>query len=188
MALKPITAATALAVSLAEVKAQANIDVSDDDTKITAIIHSATALAEQATGRAIMTQTWELTLDSFPNAIELTRVPVQSVTSITYADSTGAETVLSEALYSLDNADYFGFAYVVPAYNTDWPDTRDEINAVKVRYVAGYANAASVPAATKQWICLVVGMLYENHGILSERQMHELEYAKSLLDGMKVFG
>jgi len=177
-----------LAVSLVEAKAHANIDVSDDDTKITLMIHAATALAEQATGRAIMPQTWELTLDAFPDALELTRVPVASVTSVTYADINGTDQTLSGAAYSLDSADDFGHAFVVPAYGTEWPDTRDQINAVKVRYVAGYANASDVPPATKQWICLVVGMLYENHGILSERQMHDLEYANSLLDGMKVYG
>lgn len=56
---------------------------------------AATEAAEQMTGRAIMPQTWELTLDAFPDALELTRVPVASVTSLKYFDATGTEQTLS---------------------------------------------------------------------------------------------
>ena len=81
MALKRITAPTLLVVSLVEAKAHLRVDVSDDDDLITACIHSATALAEQYTNRAIAPQTWELTLDAFPTAFELTRTPVTSTRS-----------------------------------------------------------------------------------------------------------
>ena len=50
MALKLITPATELAVSLADTKAHLRVDVADDDTLITALITAATELAEQATG------------------------------------------------------------------------------------------------------------------------------------------
>ena len=162
MALKLITAPSTLPVTLAEAKAHLRIDHADEDTLITAFLHTAVAGAEHETGRALMAQTWEVTLDAFPDAVELTRTPVQSITSVTYANSAGAPTVLSNVFYSLDAADEFGWAYVVPAYDGAWPETRDEINAVKVRYVAGYASAAEVPAAIKSWILLQVGALYEN--------------------------
>lgn len=162
MALKLITAPTALPVSLEEAKAHLRIDHADEDTLLLALIETATAGAEHETGRALMAQTLEIALDAFPAAIEMTRTPVQSITSITYANSEGAQTVLSNVFYALDAADEFGWAYVVPAYDGAWPETRDEINAVKVRYVAGYASAAEVPAAIKSWILLQVGALYEN--------------------------
>lgn len=189
MALKLITAAAALAVSLVEAKAHLRVDTSDDDTLITAMITAATESAEQITGRAIMPQTWELTLDSFPEAFSLTRVPVASITSVTYADADGVDQVLSGASYALDNADDFGPAYVVPAYDTEWPDTRDQINAVKVRFVAGYANAAAVPEPIKAWIKLQIGAMYENR----EREVTgslvavKLGFADALLDRYKVW-
>ena len=162
MALKLITASTALAVTLAEAKAHLRVDASDEDTLITAMITSATETAEQITGRAIMPQTWELTLDAFPDALELTRVPAVSVTSIKYFDAAGVQQTLASNAYALDAADDFGFAYLVPAYGTEWPVTRDQINAVAVQYVAGYANATAVPEPIKAWIKLTLSAMFEN--------------------------
>lgn len=162
MALKLITAATTYPVTLADAKLHCKVDDVADDALITAMITSATELAEQELGRALMAQTWEVTLDSFPDAFELTRVPVQSVTSVKYYDTTGTLQTLSGSLYSVDTADGDGFAYVTPAYNTSWPETRDQINAVSVRYVSGYTDAAAVPEPIKAWIKLMVAAMYEN--------------------------
>lgn len=162
MALKLITPATTYPVTLADAKLHCRVDTNADDALITALITAATDMAEQNMRRAIMTQTWELTLDEFPDAFELTRVPVQSITSVKYFDTTGTQQTLSSALYALDNADENGFSFVVPVYNGTWPTTRDQINAVAVRYVAGYADAASVPEGIKQWIKLMVSTMYEN--------------------------
>lgn len=189
MALKLITAATVLAVDLASAKAHLRVDVADDDTLITALIGAATQAAEQITGRALMAQTWELTLDAFPSALELTRVPVQSITSLTYVNSAGTATVLSNTLYALDNADDFGWAYVVPVYAGAWPVTRDEINAVKLRYVAGYPDAASVPESIKAWIKLQVGAMYENREseVIEKGAAITLGFADRLLDRYRVW-
>ena len=187
MALKLITASTALAVTLAEAKAHLRVDSSDEDTLITAMITSATETAEQITGRAIMPQTWELTLDAFPDALELTRVPAVSVTSIKYFDVTGVQQILASNAYALDNADDFGFAYIVPAYDTEWPVTRDQINAVAAQYVAGYANAAAVPEPIKAWIKLVVGAMYENRESEASKQSASLKFVDGLLDRYRVF-
>lgn len=162
MALKLITAPSTLPVSLAEAKLHLRIDAADEDALVTALISAATQGAEQETGRAIMPQTWAVTLDAFPEAIELMRTPVQSVTSVKYFDEAGVQQTLPGSLYSLDNSEDAGFAYVVPAYDTDWPDTRDQVNAVEVIYTAGYADAAAVPEIIKAWIKLRVGALFEN--------------------------
>ena len=187
MALKLITAPSTLPVTLAEAKAHLRIDHADEDALITALIETATAGAEHETGRALMAQTWEIALDAFPDAVELTRTPVQSITSVTYANADGAQTVLSDALYSLDAADEFGWAYVVPAYAGAWPETRDEINAVKVRYVAGYADAESVPAAIKSWILLQVGAMYAHRESDVIGQVQRLGFVDALLHRYRVY-
>lgn len=189
MALKLITAPVTLAVSLVEAKAHLRVDSTDDDTLITAMIGSATEMAEQMTGRALMAQTWELSLDAFPSEFELTRVPAQSVTSITYTDTAGVSTVYSSLLYVLDNADDHGAAHVHPVYGSVWPAARDEANAVKVRYLAGYASAAAVPESFKSWIKLMVGAMYENREAetMSNGSAISLGFADRLLDRYKVW-
>ena len=192
MALKLITAPSTYPVTLAEAKLHCRVDIADDDTLITALITAATEMAEQKTGRAIMAQTLELTLDAFPYAFELTRVPVQSVTSVKYYDTTGAQQTLSNTLYALDAADDFGFAHISPVYAGVWPNTRDQINAVAVRYVAGYADAASVPQSIKNWILLMVSTMYANRETeaYSSRAVSttvQMQFVDRLLDRYVVF-
>lgn len=190
MALKLITAAALTAVSLAEAKLQCRVDASDEDTLITAYITAATEMAEQAMGgRAIMLQTWELTLDEFPDAFQLTRIPAASVTSLKYYDGTGVQQTLSSDSYALDAADGYGPAYVVPAYSGSWPSTRDQVNAVALRYVAGYANAAAVPEPIKCWIKLMVAAMHANREAetIGNGGVLTLGFADRLLDSYKVY-
>lgn len=187
MALKLITAAAALAVSLVEAKAHLRVTVVDDDALINALITAATETAEQMTGRALMPQIWELTLDAFPAAFELTRTPVASVTSLKYTNSAGVLTALDGAAYTLDTASDFGPAYVVPAYGLAWPAARDQVNAVALRFVAGYASAAAVPEPIKAWIKLQVGAMYENREAEGGMQTHALGFVDRLLDRYKVY-
>lgn len=161
MTLRLITAPTTYPVTLAEAKAHCRVDASDEDTLITALITAATEMAEQKTGRAIMPQTWSLSLDAFPDEIWLTRVPVQSITSVKYFDADGVEQTLNSSQYSLLRDD-FGFARVVRAYGVVWPNTQARDAAVTVEYVAGYIDAAAVPEAIKQWVKLMISTMYEN--------------------------
>lgn len=187
MSLKLITPASALAVSLAEAKLHLRVDGTDEDALITAMITAATETAEQITGRAIMPQTWALTLDEFPAVIELTRVPVASVTSVTYVDTAGATQTLTGT--RLRNVDDYSSALIVPAYNLEWPETLNDVGVVSVQYVAGYANAAAVPESIKSWIKLNVAAMYENREAesMAIRQVVSLKFVDHLLDRYKVY-
>ena len=167
MALKLITAATVLPVSVADAKLSCRFDSSALDTDIEDMIKDAQRLTEHETGVSLTQSTWEVTLDSFPEAIELTRLPVASITSIKYKDLDGVEQTLSSGAYALDAQDTYGFAYVVPLYGTTWPDTRDEINAVKVQFVAGVATAAEVPSHLRRKVKIYVAQMIEDQTQLS---------------------
>lgn len=190
MALKLITAPTTYPVTLAEAKLHCRIDSTDDDTLVTALITAATEMCEQKVGRAIMPQTWELTLDEF-SEVWLTRTPVQTVTYVKYYDADGVQQTLSSALYTVHTADDFGFAKVAPAYNTEWPFAQDRLDAIAVRFVAGYANAAAVPEGIKQWIKLSVSTMYENRETeaYSSRAVSttvQMQFVDRLLDRYRV--
>ena len=161
MSLKLVTAPTTYPVDLATAKLHCRVDASDEDALITALITAATEMAEQKTGRALMAQTWQLTLGTFPTTIELTRVPVQTITSVKYRDTDGVLQTLSGASYALVQDD-FGFAKINPAYGATWPTTQVRDDAVVVEFVAGYASAAAVPESIKQWIKLMISTMYDN--------------------------
>lgn len=188
MALKLITAPTTYPITLEEAKLHCRIDTAADDALVTALIAAATDVCEQKIGRAIMSQTWLLTLDAFPAEIELTRVPVQSVTSVTYVDPDGATVPLNTGSNwrLLDLGDY-SFARIVPVYGYSWPATRAQAEVVSVQYVAGYANAAAVPEGIKQWIKLMVSTMYENRETEAQYATHTLAFADGLLDKYKVW-
>jgi uncharacterized phiE125 gp8 family phage protein len=190
MSLRLVTPASALAVSLAEAKAHLRVDSADEDTLITAMITSATEVAEQLTGRAIMPQTWELTLDTFANGIVLTRVPATAITTFTYVDGAGA--TQTPVGYRLRNSDDFGLAVVLPAYGTNWPETLDDTETVKVRFTAGYADAAAVPEPIKAWIKLTVSTMYENregesYSARAVSTTVKMSFVDGLLDRYRVY-
>lgn len=198
-----ITAPTVTPVSLVEAKLHLRIDAADEDAMITRLIAGAVAECEHILGRALMTQTWEITLDAFPGAngssswwagaqasaaFRLDRVPVQSVTSLIYTNTAGAPITLSSGAYVLDTADGAGTAFVVPAYNTTWPSTRDEINAVRLRYVAGYADAAAVPDPIKDWLLLNVGSRYgQRESWTLGKALFENRFVDGMLDRYRVY-
>ena len=189
MALKLITPGAAIFMA-ADVKPHLRVDIADDDALINSMLLSATEMAEQATGRALMSQTWELTLDAFPTAFKLSRVPVRSITSIKYIDLSGTLQTLDPSQYTLDNASDFSAHYVVPAYGTNWPATQTQINAVTCRYVCGYADAASVPGPIKDWMKCMVGAMYENRAAETMQEkgvVLSLGFVDRLLDRYKMW-
>jgi uncharacterized phiE125 gp8 family phage protein len=187
VSLRLIVAPTTEPVSLQEAKDQVRQSLTTDDTLITGLIVAARIAAEQELRRALLPQTWELTLDHFPNAIRLDNAPLISVDSVKYLDDTGTLQTLSPASYIVD--DKSEPAWLQPAYTYDWPTTYPEINAVRVRFQCGYASAAAVPQAIKQWILLMVGHYYENReaGAEFRGQFVAIPFISTLLDPFRIW-
>lgn len=188
MALIRIAAPASEPLTLAEAKLHCRVDGTDEDALITALIIAAREQAEHETGRALVTQTWELVLDAFPEAFVLRKSPVQSVTSLKYLDSaTGAEQTLDPADYLLDKDSEP--SYVVPAYGKAWPYSREVPNAVRVRYICGYGLAVAVPQAIKQWMLLAIGTMYENRATAGAGQVYNIpdRFWSGLLDPYRLY-
>jgi uncharacterized phiE125 gp8 family phage protein len=186
MSLKLITAPAAEPVSLVEAKAHLRVDVTDDDTLITALIVAAREAAEHITGRSLMPATWELALDGFVDAIDLPRPPLLSITSVKYVDTSGDQQTVANGAWMLDS--YSEPGRLMPSYGECWPATRAQANAVLIRYTAGYANAAAVPQQIKNWMLLRIGMLYENReSVVTGVTLTELPYVDRMLDAYRVW-
>ena len=154
----------------------------------TAKLHCRVDGTYEDTGRALVTQTWELVHDTFPDAFVLRKSPIQSVTSLKYLDAaTGAEQTLDPADYLLDKDNEPG--YLVPAYGKAWPATWPVPNAVRVRYVCGYGLAGAVPQAIKQWMLLAIGTMYENRATGGAGQVYAIpdRFWSGLLDPYRLY-
>lgn len=150
MTAKRVIAPTSTPVTLAEVKLNLRIDSSDTslDSLVTAWIEAITEYTEHYLGRALVSQTWEVTLDGFPDAIELPNPPILAVSYLKYYDTNGVLQTLATSDYVVDSVSEPG--YVVPAAGTEWPDTDAEsINTVICRYTCGYST---IPSAIKMYI------------------------------------
>ncbi len=190
MSLTLITAPSLEPMTLAEAKLHLRVDGTDEDDLITALIVAARRRAEHLLTRALITQTWELTLDEFPAAdIQLPKPGVLSIVSVKYLDSAGVEQTVDSADYALDAATIPG--WVLLASGASWPTTYDGANAVRVRFTCGYGPAASdVPADVVAWCKLQVGALYRNReGFAAGQSVAELpgRFFDALLDAERVY-
>jgi uncharacterized phiE125 gp8 family phage protein len=183
MGVKLITAPAVEPVSLEEAKKHLHIDADDEDETIASLIMAAREWCEAFQGRAYITQSWELVLDSFPAKpyIDLPLPPLQTVDSIKYSDSAGVETTLAITEYVVNPDSYFG--KIVPAYGKSWPSfTPYPAGAVRIQFTCGYGDAVDVPQMVKQAMLLVIGHLFEHREDSAEKAFATIPMsAKTLL-------
>lgn len=167
-------------VSLSEAMLHLRIDPESDAAAaesdlIVALIKASRQWAEKFQNRAYITQTWNLYLDTFPNAgyIEIPKPPLQYVVSLDYKDSTGSTQTVSfldpSGTASLETDDYIvdiarqpGRLYL--KNGGAWPTCLAEAQAVVIQFVAGYGDPDDVPPMVRQSILLKISSLYENRG------------------------
>jgi len=124
-------------VSLDELKRHLRIVHDDEDDTLLTYLKSATRYAESTlTWRAFVEQELELTLDKFADEIRLPRPPLLEVTSFTYFDKDNVEQTVDSDIYIEDTDSEPG--RIIKADGKIWPSDLRQINAVKIRYKAGY--------------------------------------------------
>jgi uncharacterized phiE125 gp8 family phage protein len=177
------TAPSVEPVSLSDVKAQLSIDGASDDTLLTIYITAARQHAEEITGLALITQTWDIVLDAWPSQGEpwfdgvkqgtmsalssnsraanviLPRYPLQSVDSIT-AD---AVAVTIADVFTADT--YQKPGRLVVKSGSTWPSYVQNANAIVITYTAGFGDEATdVPAALRVGLLQMIASLYSHRG------------------------
>ena len=175
-----------LTVAEAKLRCKIETDITVDDGIIAEMIAAAREELEHILGRSLPVQTLQLVLDEFPvGAIELPRPPVQTIIGVEYIDADGAGQTLSGSLYSLENVRDVGSHWLLPAYDADWPATRDQANAVTITYRTGYSSA---PPVIKQAIAARVGTLYRYRSDAGEKPPVTFEFANRALDRYRLWG
>lgn len=149
-------------VSLDEAKAQLRVDGDDENDFITGLIAAARGYFEETAHRALISQTWRVTLDEWFDEIELPRAPLQAVTFIKYRDADGVQATVDSSTYLVDTESEPG--RIVLAKSQSWPSGElHRLNPIQITYVAGYGDEADdVPATMRQAIKLLIGHWYEN--------------------------
>lgn len=173
------TAAASEPVSLDEAKDQCSVATTDSshDTKLTRLITAARQAIEAASGLQIITATWDLYLDAWPDEqyILLPKSPATAITSIVYLDNDGASQTWTSTNYILSTSRQP--ARVQLAYQAVWPSARYVADSIRVRFVAGYANAAAVPELINSAILMLIDDWFNNRsgeGELSPAVKHIL--------------
>lgn len=135
-----------------------------DDAQIMAMQSAAREFCEDFTGLSLVEKTYELALDAFPtDEIAIPMPPAIQIVSVTYADSEQVEQIVAGGDYTLDN--YQMPAWLIPASGASWPSAGNFMNAVRVRFVAGYGSGSDsepLPFVLRAALLLVLGHLYAN--------------------------
>lgn len=159
-------------ITVDEVKDQSHIDTDADNGQVQLLINRATTHVENRAKIAVMPQTWLLTMDSFTDRrhcfdgeIRIGRPPFGQVTQFDYVDDAGRQQQLVAANYQVEIS---RVVRIIPAYLTDWPTTRHQLNAVQITHTAGYADADSVPDDIKAAIVILCDEMYNHRGDVSE--------------------
>jgi len=204
------TAPSAEPVTKTEAKLWVRQDDDADDDIITDLIVLGRELAEEYTGRAFITQTWELHLNGPPigtnirdnivsqwpalvpngnaNRIMLPRPPLASVTTVEYYTTSGDDwETYSSDNYTVVTADTPGFLFL--NQGCTWPTSLRSADCIKITYVAGYGNAGTdCPARVRTAIKQFVMAHYDDRGnYITGSMLTELPNdAKSTLASLRV--
>lgn len=160
---------------------------SEEDDYITELITAAREYAESILNRAIGEQKWMLLLDDFPyqDYVKLPLPPLQSVTSVTYIDSSGTSATMSASEsngYIVDTNSEPGRLFL--AYANTWPSfTAYPYNAVQILYTCGYTST-TIPKRIKDAILKMIGLLH-NHRVTGIPQ-EDLQAVDNLLQGVRI--
>ena len=127
---------------------------SAEDDYIEHLIKAARRMAERITRRALMTQTWSMSMERFPacGEIVIPRPPLQSVESIVYLDENGVEQTWGGSPLPYDVTTPSGpsakYGRIRPAYDEVWPTTRSQSMASTYRSAAFRPKTGSYAALT----------------------------------------
>ncbi len=164
-----LTAPAIEPLSLAEAKAFLRVETGDDDDVIAALIAGARIHVEAQTRRALITQSWRLSVDAWPDdgRLIVLPAPLQTLTAARVYDFDNAAQTHDTAAFVLDK----GASALIFAPNfATWalPAPGRMSAGIELDVTVGYGDAAvDAPEPLRQAIRLLVAHWYENRGLLT---------------------
>lgn len=160
-----LTAPALEPLTLAEAKAYLRVETADEDAPIGALIAGARTHVETQTRRALITQSWRLSFDAWPEdgRIRVLPAPLQQLTAARVYDVDGNAQAIDTQAFVLDLA---ASALAFAPWALMQPG---RIAAgIELDVTVGYGDAAAdVPEALRQAIRLLVAHWYENRGVVA---------------------
>ena len=184
------SAPSAEPITLDELKTHLRISGTDEDAYLTSLIEEVRQEAEDQTGLAFITQSWQLTLDRWPAAredwwdgereahidvlyggdranyasVRLPRYPLLTVDTINVYSEDGVATAVTIAdVFDVDTQSLRGRLTI--KRGAVWPIALQANNAIEVNYTSGYGAAATaVPAPIKRALRQMAAYAYEHRG------------------------
>ena len=161
MALALVTPPALEPIALADAKAHLRVDGTAEDILIGSLILTSRLHIEAALGLALITQSWQVTLDSFPPgpALTLPLQPVRAVTSIRTIAADGTTTPLPAAATQLDP----GPPPRIVRTGASWPFITAATGGVVIAFTAGFGpSPTDVPQPIRQAMLMLVAHWYEH--------------------------
>lgn len=180
-------AAAALPVEVQDMQEHLRLTHNDENDVVENAIKEAVEEIEEAFGIALITQSWQMTMDTWPSGrqpwwdgvreahisvidgalareVELPRYPLQSVTSVTTYAADNTSTALTVTDYfDIDTTSKRG--RMTLKSGKTWPSALRTNKAIEIVYVAGYgASSVQVPAPIRRAVKQMASYIYENRG------------------------
>lgn len=159
---KVLTPATTYPISVDEVKEYARIDGEEEDNLLSSLIEACTEKFEDFLGKALLSQTIELTFDVWEtDVIKLPKPPLLSITSVVTIDEDDTETTYSSDNYYVRTDSIPGQLIIKKGY-TKPINTERYYGGYKITYVAGYGTVPEqVPNFIRKALKSFVALIYE---------------------------
>jgi uncharacterized phiE125 gp8 family phage protein len=151
-------------ISPAEAKAFLRVEHDDDDDVIAALIAGARIYVEAQTRRALITQTWRLTRDAWPQSgmIDVRPAPLRTLEAVRIYDGQGAPVEVDVGAFVVDTA---GARLVFAPWAL--PQPLRTAAGIELDVTVGYGDdPTDAPEPLRQAIRLLIAHWYENRGVV----------------------
>jgi uncharacterized phiE125 gp8 family phage protein len=163
-------------LSLADAKLFLRIDHTADDALIADLIRAARKHVETVTGKRLVTQSWRLVLDQWPEGgvLKLPIAPVRAIEAARLRAADGSETAIDTESWLLD-------ASTSRLRISERPPVLRPFAGIEIDLEVGYGAATDVPPGFVQAIRLLVAHWYEHRANASAEGTDALPLAVAAL-------